>query len=295
MKTNYSNTMITESTAVKSNPENKKEGMSPLWQSVLVGGVPGILIGAGSTIGYEAIADTPRTDVEDDALNESLSTDTATEILEAHSVNDDMSFSEAFASARAEVGAGGAFVWHGQVYGTYRADDPEWVEMTAEDRVAHSQEILSQVHAAPYTPAENESEIIPIPEETVETQETTNSFESAEPTVGEKMDEDGDVDVHILGVGEMDTPYGPAEVGVAVVDDHRALFADTDGDDMVDTVLIDINDNNLLDRGEVFDATDAGISMDEIRESVEPIDPSFSDSFDDSSDVNDGGDVSFFA
>ena len=48
------NNPITESTAVKSNVE--KKGLSPLWQSVLVGGVPGILIGAGGTVGVEAIA-----------------------------------------------------------------------------------------------------------------------------------------------------------------------------------------------------------------------------------------------
>lgn len=39
-------------------------------------------------------------------------------------VSDDMSFSQAFAAARAEVGAHGIFGWHGGVYHTYYAD--EW-------------------------------------------------------------------------------------------------------------------------------------------------------------------------
>jgi len=34
-------------------------------------------------------------------------------------VNDEMSFSQAFASARQELGAGGVFEWHGQYYGTF--------------------------------------------------------------------------------------------------------------------------------------------------------------------------------
>jgi len=34
-------------------------------------------------------------------------------------VNDEMSFSEAFGAARQELGAGGVFVWHGQYYGTF--------------------------------------------------------------------------------------------------------------------------------------------------------------------------------
>ena len=34
-------------------------------------------------------------------------------------VSDDMSFDEAFASARKQVGAGGVFEWRGKLYGTY--------------------------------------------------------------------------------------------------------------------------------------------------------------------------------
>jgi hypothetical protein len=42
----------------------------------------------------------------------------------ATGVNDDMSFIEAFAAARTEVGPGGVFEWRGGVYGTYYAN--EW-------------------------------------------------------------------------------------------------------------------------------------------------------------------------
>lgn len=284
MKTNDSNTVMTESTAVKSNIE-KKDGLSPLWQSVLVGGVPGILIGAGSTIGVEAIASSSPTEEDVEALNESLSTGSSTGIMEAHSVNDDMSFSEAFASARNEVGAGGAFVWHGQVYGTYRGDDPEWIEMTDEDRTAHSQEILSQVHARPYTPTLDEPETVPAPQV---------RSEAHDAPVADEDEYVEDIDVHILGVGELPTPYGTVQAGVGVLDDHQAVFADTDGDDMVDTVLIDINDNGQLDRGEVFDATGADITMDSLRESVEPMDPSITDSMDDAQDMGYGDGVTSY-
>lgn len=47
-------------------------------------------------------------------------------------VDDDMSFSEAFATARAQVGAPGVFVWHGNTYGTYYAE--EWNAMSADER-----------------------------------------------------------------------------------------------------------------------------------------------------------------
>ena len=50
----------------------------------------------------------------------------------ADSVNDSMSFSEAFSAARAEVGPGGVFEWRGNVYNTYYAD--EWNNMSEEDK-----------------------------------------------------------------------------------------------------------------------------------------------------------------
>lgn len=38
-------------------------------------------------------------------------------------VNDDMSFEQAFAAAREKVGAGGIFVWHGEAYNTFYAEE----------------------------------------------------------------------------------------------------------------------------------------------------------------------------
>lgn len=255
------NNPITESTAVKSNAE--KKGMSPLWQSVLVGGVPGILIGSAGTIGVEAIANSSSAEEQGEALQEEATTmETVTEIHEAHSVTDEMSFSEAFASARAEVGPGGAFSWRGHVYGTYRGDDPEWQGMSDEDRAAHSKDILSQVHAAPYTPTENEPEIVPAPEDSSE-------IEDVNP-VDEAVEDANDIDVHILGVGAVQSLDGSvAQVGVGTIDDHAAVFADTDGDDVVDTVLIDVNDNRYVEHDEIYDASGAGITMDDLRNSVE--------------------------
>ena len=264
----------TELTAVKPNPEMKKKNMSPLWQSVLVGGVPGILIGAGGTVGAEALANTASPEEIED-IKEEIEMSSATVIQEAHSVSDDMSFGEAFAAARSEVGPGGAFVWHGQVYGTYRGDDPEWQEMSAEDRAEHSQTILSQVHASPYTPTDHEPEIVPFPQN----EDNADAIASSDDT-------EDDIDVHIVGVGTLEAPDGSiAQVGVGTVDDHAAIFADTDGDDLVDTVLIDTNDNAQLDRGEVFDATDAGITIDDLCDAVEPI---VEDVMDDTPDMNDG-------
>lgn len=50
----------------------------------------------------------------------------------AWNVNDDMSFGQAFAAARREVGAGGVFEWHGHAYGTYYKE--EWDAMSEAEK-----------------------------------------------------------------------------------------------------------------------------------------------------------------
>lgn len=54
------------------------------------------------------------------------------EVPVAFSPSDHMSFSQAFASARAEVGPGGCFAWRGGIYGTYYYD--EWHNMSSADK-----------------------------------------------------------------------------------------------------------------------------------------------------------------
>ena len=66
-----------------------------------------------------------------------------TDLTIAGGVNNTMSFSEAFATARAEVGAGGMFYWHGQAYGTYYA--PEWNNMSASERAEYWQSVNQTV------------------------------------------------------------------------------------------------------------------------------------------------------
>jgi hypothetical protein len=54
----------------------------------------------------------------------------------ASHVTDDMSFNEAFASARSETGAGGVFFWKDGCYGTYYRD--EWSQLSPEYKQAFS-------------------------------------------------------------------------------------------------------------------------------------------------------------
>ena len=233
---------VTEVTELQNKSNTNNESTSPrLWQSVLVGGVPGLLIGAGITAAIDAIAGGGQGPDGGPEIPEHP------EINVAHSVNDSMSFSEAFEAARNEVGPGGAFVWHGNVYGTYRVDDPEWQAMSAEDRTEFSHNVLSQVHPAPYTPTANEPQIV----------EVTDEGSHAE-TPAESSGADDNVDVHIINgangheigaVGQLVTADGTVVVaGYGSLDGHSATFIDSDYDGEVDTVLIDTDNDGSIDQ-----------------------------------------------
>ena len=241
------NTPVTESTLLQDKPKSNKDKSTPnLWQSVLVGGVPGILIGAIGSNAVEGAIARPNEENEGTETIEEGAVQEVPEIQVATSVNDGMSFNEAFEAARNEVGPGGAFVWHGHVYGTYRSSDPEWQEMSAEDRAELCQTIMSQVHPAPYTPTEHEPEIVEVQEE-----ESENEPEGVlEDISGDSGAEE--VDVHVIeDIYQGQTEEGTiVTVGVGHVNGHYAEFWDTDGDGEVDTVLLDSNDNLVLDEGE---------------------------------------------
>ena len=263
------NTPVTESTLLQDKPKSNKDKSTPsLWQSVLVGGVPGILIGAiGSNAVEDAIARTEGENDGPDTIEEGAPQEVP-EIHVATSVNDGMSFNEAFAAAREEVGPGGAFVWHGHVYGTYSSGDPEWQEMSAEDRAEFSQTVMSQVHPAPYTPTEHEPEIVEVQEEPEASAVETTEVTTEETAVEAAENQDDEVDVHFIDVvpGQLEDGT-PIPVGIAEVNGHSAAFADTDGDGEVDTVRIDLNDNNVLDEGE--EGPISGLTVDQMLSEVQ--------------------------
>ena len=252
------NNPTTESTELQNTKNNNEKSSPRLWQSVLIGGIPGILIGAGvqSAIAGPSTPDGGGHQGDGDNGGE-ITSENPQEVAEvqvANSVTDDMSYSEAFAAARNEVGPGGAFVWHGNVYGTYRGDDAEWQEMSAEERAEHSQAILSQVHPVPYTPTENEP--------TIEVVEDNTPAAAPEEAEGGQEDE---VDIHIVGVEQGQTEDGTLiTVGYGAVDGQYAEFVDTDGDGEVDTVLIDHNDNQQLDEGEIHGVSGSGLTIDDM-------------------------------
>lgn len=110
------------------------------WKRTAVSAGSGLLIGGVATFlmgmkkpDPEPTIDKPVNNHKDELSNPEWVDDN---IQVATCVNDDMSFGEAFAAARAEIGPGGCFEWHGNVYGTYTVD--EWNHMTEEQRAEWS-------------------------------------------------------------------------------------------------------------------------------------------------------------
>ena len=231
--------------------EETSEKQSATWKKVAIGGTSGILLGAGALYAVNAMAGETQTDAEPaTASPQAAGSAVAT-------VEDDMTFAEAFQSARAQVGPGGVFEWHGGVYGTYTAD--EWNAMSAEDKAAFTQTAMSNVHPHSYQPTAHtavhqtdvevhrevvyERETVKEPEDghsgrTAEDGGHVRTASSATPASHQEPFIQETEDVHIVGQTQ--------------VQGHQAVVLDLDGDNQPDVAVIDVNDNNQLDDQDVL-------------------------------------------
>lgn len=236
--------------------EESAEPKAASWKQVVISGVSGIALGAAGAIfsGYtihkpEEPEPEPDPTPSSDSGNSDLTpgVESASGISVANGVNDDMSFSDAFATARHEVGANGAFVWHGQVYSTCYAE--EWNALSPEDQSAFSQNALAAANGQP-SPAHNNV--------------TTDTDNSLLADNHNQHTDDNNVEVHVLGVEEnVVTDDGEViNVGIAQVEGHDALFIDTDADGTFDILAVDSNDDNDIDfANELFDVNDPDMNI----------------------------------
>lgn len=93
------------------------------WKKVVIGGVSGILFGSASAYAAAAVSDMSEDGDNADGSQDDVAEDQV-EVEDVSLINDDMSFGEAFAAARAELGPGEVFQWRGNMYNTYTAE--EW-------------------------------------------------------------------------------------------------------------------------------------------------------------------------
>lgn len=187
------------------------------------------------------------------------------DIQVAEGVEDSMSFSQAFAAARAEVGPGGAFEWHGNVYGTYTAD--EWNGMSPAEKADYNSHFAwNQIDTSSKNIATETIEVVavnpdPIPESVLETQTITQI---------EIVDADPQPEIEVLGV--VHDPETGANIGGITVDGQEVFLVDVDGDLEFDIVASDLNNNGQLDEGEAYDIHGGGLTTDHLGGFTDPND-----------------------
>ena len=162
----------------------------------------------------------------------------------AHGVNDNMSFAQAFSSARAEVGPGGVFHWHGQTYNTFTA--AEWDSMGHDNQVAFGQAAVgvgpAPSYAPTYTPTHNHV--------------AQNTHVTPQPPTPEPPADD---EVEILGV--MHDESDGSNLGFLMVNEDPVLVIDVDGDMEFDVLWADENHDGEIQDNEVHDIRGGGVTV----------------------------------
>jgi hypothetical protein len=185
----------------------------------------------------------------------------------ASTVNDDMDFNHAFASARAEVGAGGAFVWKGKVYDTYYNE--EWDAMSDDQKGQYNNSVHVNIPEENHAVAEayvptieplsistsNESVAVHSSEKPIEVDKPMAVAEPIYVTAkGIAPTENLLIDKPDLDSGEhaVASSMLPNEGAIAAVvkemnlpTDMHATQADNDGDGITDAILVTDNEGHL--------------------------------------------------
>ena len=202
------------------------------WKPVTIGGFSGILMGAGAMHISQSVAS-------------AASVDEGEQMPELKPL-DELSFREAFDTARAEMGPGGVFRWHGNLYNTYTAD--EWQAMSDERKEELAQEVDPEI-----SPEDIDTDVVTVNETADSLQ--TEANETSDPLLSEASEaEDDSDDVRVIGQGEVTLQNGRnVTVQELEVNGQRVAVIDVDQDGTADIAMTDLNQNRQMDEGEVID------------------------------------------
>lgn len=270
----------------KEQAANKPDGTKKSTvRRVAIGSGSGLLLGSLAAMGFTTIANAEETnDGHSDHTGQAAQNYADDSVGISSSVSDDMSFPEAFAAAREDVGPGGAFEWHGNVYSTYTAE--EWENMTPEEREEYGDHFSWNQHQNASTAEEQTTEEVTDEEQTVEpveepvegnpeegTADETNAEEvtpadevedqSEEPAVTEEEIQvtvaDENPEVEVLGLVHDDETG--MDVGGAVIDGQEVFVIDVDNDGVADAMFADLDNDGQISEAEIADISSEGIGM----------------------------------
>ena len=230
------------------------ETINKTWKPVTIGGFTGILMGAGAMHFAQSIASTTSVNEEEQAAG--------TKSL------DDLSFREAFETARADMGPGGVFSWHGKLFNTYTAE--EWNAMSQKDKELFAQQVKPEVSVEDVdtrdlaisnetngSVAEASNDITQNSEievKVVEEEDLTMASVKVDDKQNAETVSSLDDDVRVIGYGDIDLVNGNSvTVEELEINGQRVAVIDVDKDGVGDVAMSDLNHNNRPDDGEVID------------------------------------------
>lgn len=253
----------------KEENDNKKKVDAWKWRSAVVGAGAGVLMGAGTTIltsGTTVESDSHANEGHDGTDSQEHPVWVDDQVPVATTVTDEMSFADAFEAARTEVGVGGVFEWHGNIYNTYTAD--EWNAMSDEERAEFGSHF-----DWPETPVAVVDEPVAVQTESHTAQEPVVptqgddievvSVEHPTGTLANNQIDNGSLaedepEVQVLGVVQDESG---AYVGGMVVDGQEVLLVDVDGDMTFDAMVVDANGDGQISDNEIVDITGEQIAV----------------------------------
>jgi len=238
------------------------------WKTVSIGGMTGIALGAAGVQAVNAYAASE--DADDPAATGTAETAAIPTDAQQATVSQSLSFSDAFHEARAEVGAGGVFMWHGQLYSTYTAE--EWQSMSEEQRADfahHVEPLLSQQTAEPQHVTQQTTHTTEhTTEHTVSHTEETEERHGANPqqTVNNVGETGGDKpEVHFLGVETREVQGQTMNIGHMKIDSVDVALVDMDNDMVFDVSMTDENRNGKVEENEIRDISSRNLSVQDFQ------------------------------
>lgn len=247
---------VTNNAAGKTGAKKAKK-KDHTWQKVVIGGTAGIALGAvasyfstAKAVTAEEVKETEETEAKE-ADNGNPLVDNSLEI--ADTVTDDMSFSQAFAAARAEVGPGGVFEWHSNIYSTYTAE--EWDSMSAEEQDAYNDNFAWNHGSSSSSHSDDAAQQESKPQEEV-AQDSNNSDDVPVQDVAT------DPEIEVLGVVHDDV--SGMNFGGLTIDGQEVVLIDVNGDETFDLIASDLNGDGELSEGEIVELPEQNITTDHL-------------------------------
>ena len=169
--------------------------------------------------------------------------------------HDDLSFKDAFDAARAEVGPGGAFHWHGNTYSTFTAD--EWNNMTDVEKNDYAEAVKPEVRAEEMNSTHHHTEDVAMVSHSSHADQdvsVAHNDANLHQASDVQVADDQNADVHLVNAGEVQLADGSmATVGVFDVYGQEVSVVDFDQDGTPDVAICDVNGNGSINVGEAID------------------------------------------